>query len=326
MRFKPYLALLSSILLLSMVSTAWAEQKCGGVDIANGPFTYIALDVTQATFNGNSAESVTTYFGVTAPSVANQSNLPDIFPGEGNSNLCSDKAYAVISAMEIYKVGDENGDPITPLKLDPTLGLGLQIASAFSISPLDHTFDLTDSESMTALVSVFVGNPMVDINDYGDYEVKLAAKAPGFGIGVGKGISFLLSLRAATATDTTPPVITVTKPSGDEILGEILMEVQAYDPDIPPLASGLASISATVSSAGGTVSSAVLLMLDSELPVPAGVMITGSGAFIPIGGSGVLGQVTNQFTSEFPSGIGSYRIDAQAKDSAGNTGYASRSF
>ena len=53
---------------------------------------------------------------------------------------------------------------------------------------------------------------------------------------------------AETATDTTPPVVSVTKPSGDEILGVIGVEVTAFDPT-GPVASGLDSISASVSSA-----------------------------------------------------------------------------
>ena len=205
------------------------------------------------------------------------SDLPDVFPGQGNPAPCSGTADATIRALEVSKVGDANGDPIEPVELDPSSGLGLQITNAFLLSPDSHTFNLADNDSMTVTVAVGVNNPNVGENDYGDYEVKLAAKAPEFGIGVGNGLNFFLRLRALTATDTTPPVVSVTKPTGDEILGVIPIEVQAYDPDTLPIATGLASMSATVSSAGGTVSNLpILLTLDSSLAVGPGITVTGT--------------------------------------------------
>ncbi len=332
MRFKGYLVILNSILLLALVSgTVWAEQKCGGNDIANGPFIYTALLTTEATFNGTGGQQVITGFNVTAPSVdpKHDTDLPNIFAGEGNPAPCSGTADAAISALEVYKVGDANGDPIVSVELDPSSGLGLQIASAFLLAPSSHTFDLAENDSMTVTVAVSVNNPNVGDSDYGDYEVKLAAKAPGFGIGVGNGLHFFLRLRASTATDITPPVVSVTKPTGDEILGVIPVEVQAYDPDTLPIATGLASISATVSSAGGTVTNLPIpLTLDSSLPVGPGITVTGTGAFTPWGGSGIPGtdNTANYFSSVFRSGIGSYIIHAQAIDGAGNIGYGSKSF
>ncbi len=332
MKFKRYLVMLSSILLLALASgSVWAEQKCGGSDIANGPFTYTALGLTEATFNGSGGPLVITGFTVTAPSVDpnHGSDLPDVFPGEGNFAPCSGIADASISALEVYRVGDENGDPIEPLKLDPSFGLGLQIRSAFLLSPDSHTFNLPDNDSMTVTVAVGVENPNVGDSDYGDYEVKLAAKAPGYGIGVGNGLHFVLKLRALSATDTTPPVVSVTKPTGDEILGVIPVEVQAYDPDTLPIATGLASLSATVSSAGGAVSNLpIILTLAPPLPVGAGITATGTGAFTPMGGSGISGtdNTANYFTSGSRSGIGSYTINAEATDGAGNIGYGSKSF
>ena len=132
-----------------------------------------------------------------------------------------------------------------------------------------------------------------------------------------------------TATDTTPPVVSVTKPSGDEILGVIGVEVTAFDPD-GPVASGLASISASVSSAGGTVSGLpISLAFNPSLPQPAGVVVTGTGSFTPTGGAPGSTEGTTDaaaFTSNFRSGIGSYTINAQASDVAGNIGYGSKSF
>jgi hypothetical protein len=123
--------------------------------------------------------------------------------------------------------------------------------------------------------------------------------------------------------------VSVTKPSGDETLGVIGVEIKAFDPD-GPVASGLASVSASVSSAGGAVSGLpISLGFDLSLPQLAGVVVTGTGSFTPTGGApGSPAGFTdaNAFTDVSRSGIGSYTINAQATDGAGNTGYGSKSF
>jgi hypothetical protein len=241
------------VLLVVLSSLAWGTGKCGDTDIANGPFTYTGLDVSQATFTGSGGGSVSASFSITAPSVdpKQQTGAPDVFPGEG-AVPCTDTAYAEIKVLEVQQVGDASGNPIDPVTIDLSSGLGLAIAGAFALTPGSYTFGIGG----TVLVTVLVTDPHVtDAEYYGDYDVKLAAHAPGYGIGVGNGAHFTLGLRGVTATDTTPPVVTVTKPSGDEILGVIPVEVKAYDPSTPPPASGLnsQSLSATVSSAGGAV-------------------------------------------------------------------------
>ena len=327
-------------LLLSLVSASafaqgvttfaqgGAPQKCGGADIANGPFTYSTPNVPQTTFNGMNGSPISTSFTITAPSVNGQNDpaVIDVFPGEGNNQVCSETADATISVLEISKVGDATGNLlVVPVSLDPFSGVGALIAGAFSLSPSSNTF----SVGATITVNVVVSNPNLNPSDYGDYDIKLAAKADGYGIGVGNGPHFFLSLRAATATDTTPPVVSVTKPSGDEILGVIGVEVTAFDPD-GPVASGLASVSASVSSAGGTVSGLpISLAFNPSLPQPAGVVVTGTGSFTPTGGAPGSTEGTTDataFTSGSRSGIGSYTINAQASDVAGNIGYGSKSF
>lgn len=304
-----------------------APQKCGGADIANGPFTYSTPSITQTTFNGTGGSPVSTSFTITAPSVKGQNlDVIDVFPGEGNNQVCSPTADATISALEILKVGDATGNPLVEsIKLDPFVGLGQVIASAFWLTPARYTFGIGE----TITVKVDVSNPDLNPADYGDYDVKLAAQAPGYGIGVGDGPHFFLSLRAASAMDTTPPVVSVTKPSGDEILGVIGVEITAFDPT-GPVASGLASISASVSSAGGTVSGLpISLAFDYSLPQPAGVVVTGTGSFTPTGGAaGSTAGTTDAtaFTDGARSGIGSYTINAQATDVAGNAGQGSKSF
>ena len=44
--------LITIAIVLTSSGTFAAPQKCGGADLANGPFSYTALGVTQATFNG----------------------------------------------------------------------------------------------------------------------------------------------------------------------------------------------------------------------------------------------------------------------------------
>jgi len=318
---------IGAVLMLSSANTgALAAGKCDGADIANGPFVYTVLGVTQATFNGSGGTPVATNFSITAPSVdpKQQSELPDLFPGEGQLP-CTATAFATISALEIQKVGDANGSPIDPIEIDPSSTLGLSIAGAFALTPNSKQFGIGE----TANIAVEVSNPNVSAADYGDYDIKLAAQAPGYGIGVGSGLQFSLSLRASTATDTTPPVVTVIKPASDEILGVIPVEIQAYDPVTLP-ASGLAAMSATVSSAGGAVSNlSIPLSLNQTLLATAGVIVTGTGSFTPTGGAAGPGVGTTDalaFTSSSRSGIGSYTINAQAQDGAGNTGYGSKSF
>ncbi len=317
------------IFLTALSSLVWAAEKCGGADIANGPLTYTPLGVSQATFTGSDGSPVTTSFNVTAPSVdpKQQTDAPDVFPGQGNNDPCSGIAAATIAPVEVQQVGDTNGQPIDPVDIDLSSGLGLAIAGAFVLTPGSYTFGIGETVSVTVVVT----DPHVtDAEYYGDYDVKLAAKAPGYGIGVGNGPHFLLRLRGVTATDTTPPVVTVTKPSGDEFLGVIAVEVQAYDPISPLPATGLASLSATVSSAGGAVSNAPIpLTLLPTLPVVAGVTVTGTGSFTPRGGAPGAGPGTSDteaFTNAAPSGIGTYTISAQAKDGAGNIGYDSKTF
>ena len=303
-------------------------QKCGGADIANGPFEYSTLSVAQTTFNGTGGSPIPTSFTITAPSV-NGTNDPaviDVFPGEGNDQDCSSAALATISALEILKVGDATGTALDePISLDPSFGVGQAIAAAFLLNPSSHVFAIGE----TITVNVTISNPNLNAADYGDYDIKLAAKAPGYGIGVGDGPHFTLRLRAASATDKTPPVVSVTKPSGDEILGVIGVEITAFDPS-GPVASGLASISASVSSNGGTVSGLpIVLGFDKSLPQPAGVVVTATGSFTPTGGApGSTAGTTaaTAFTSLSRSGIGSYTINAQASDVAGNIGQGSSSF
>jgi hypothetical protein len=311
--------------------SAFAEgqtQKCGGADIANGPFAYSTPSVTQTTFNGMGGSPVPTSFTITAPSVngQNDANVIDVFPGEGNDQDCSSRAYAAIGVLEISKVGDANGNPLlTPEPLDPFSGVGHIIAGAFSLTPTSYLFGI--GEQIT--VNVSISNPDLSPVYYGDYDIKLAAQAPGSGIGVGNGPHFFLSLRGPSATDTTPPVLSVTKPGADEILGVIGVEITAMDPT-GPVASGLASINATVSSAKGTVSGLpIALVFNPSLPQPAGVVVTATGSFTPTGGAPGSTAGTKDgppFTPALRSGIGSYTINARASDVAGNVGEGSKTF
>lgn len=324
-------ARVAAVLVLVTAGTAVTSaqnppQKCGGSDIANGPFAYSNYGTGSGTFNGTVPGTVNTGFTVAAPAPSPDLPLvPNVFAGQGQ-NACLGEALADIGVIEIDQVADAQGQPLDPMvSLDVNSGLGQQIAAAFSVAPNSYLFTPGDSVSVTVVVS----NPGVSPTDYGDYVVKLGAKAPGAGIGVGPGPLFTLSLRPATAVDTTPPVVTVTKPAGDEILGVIGIEIQAYDPD-GPAASGLASMSAAISSSGGAVSNvAVSLTPDVPLPVAPGVTVTAAGSYAPAGGSPSDTSGTTEalaFTASSRSGIGTYVIDATAMDVAGNSGVASTTF
>ena len=63
-----------------------APQKCGGADIANGPFDYSTPSITQTTFNGMNGSPISTSFTITAPSVDpknDSAEVIDVFPGRG---------------------------------------------------------------------------------------------------------------------------------------------------------------------------------------------------------------------------------------------------
>jgi len=309
-----------------LTSAQNGPQKCGGADIATGPFAYTNYGANSATLNGSAAGAVATGFTVTAPTPSPDSPaVMNVFPGQGQ-NPCLGEALATIGVIEIQKVADAEGASLeAPLQLDLDSGLGQQIAAAFSFAPSTYLFTPGDSVGVT----VTVNNPGASALDHGDYLVKMGAHAPGAGIGVGPGPLFNLSLRPATATDTTPPTVSVTKPTGDEILGVIAVEIQAVDPT-GPAATGLASMSATISSSGGTVTALpIALSLSPALPVAAGATVTGTGSFTPAGGSPSDTAGTTDalaFTALSRSGIGTYTINAAATDGAGNTGVASRTF
>lgn len=319
---------LSAFLLLAGASSVWAAgpEKCGGADIANGPFAYTSTGLTQATFSGSGGSDVSSSFNVTAPNASPDTLAQNVFPGQGATNACAPTANAVIGVLDIQKVADADGNPLVS-PVDVVLGspLGQAIVAAFSVDP--NAWNGFAPGATTSVV-VSVSNPNLGSENYGDYSIKLAAKADGYGIGVGSGIMFTLVLRAPTSVDTTPPVVGINKPATVEILGKISVEVWANDPLTIP-ATGVVSLTAKVSSAGGTVLNKPITF-DSvvpNLPVAAGITVTGTGEFIPTGGTGLDGTSdANAFISTSRSGIGSYTISAEAVDGAGNTGTNTKNF
>src|SRR6185437_14473500 len=109
-------------------------------------------------------------------------------------------------------------------------------------------------------------------------------------------------------------------PSGNLVLGVIPVQVTAND---PAPGSGVASITATVSSAGGLVTNAPACS-QTYSGNTAGTAVTCNGSFTPIAGG--VGDSTGPFTASNPSGIGNYTLNAQAADNAGNIGYNSQPF
>jgi hypothetical protein len=273
---------------------------------------------------GNASSSVSLNFTVTAPG-ATGSII--VFPGQGQ-NACSGTADATVGVLGITQVADSDGNPVNIDIGSTNAALFTQIANAFGIS-LDNLSFTPESLStdftpgLSTPIYVVVNNPDVDPSYYGEYTVKLAAQAPGAGIGVGPGIQFDLILQAQSATDNTPCVVTINAPTtAPQTLGPIAVSVQAYDPGP---GSGLASFSASISSAGGAVSNVnIPLALDLSLPQAAGTTVTGTGSYTPTGGTGTAGTTsTSAFTSSSHSGIGTYTITAKCSDVAGNTNSSS---
>lgn len=285
--------------------------KCGGSSIANGPFSYSALSINSTTFSGAAGAPVNASFTIYAP---NASGTNVVFPGQGQ-NSCIGQADANILALEVDQVEDANGNSIDSVDVTNTT-VGQQIIAAFTLTPPTNTF--TPGSSVN--VSVTVNNPNVASTAYGVYQVKLAAQAPGAGIGVGPGPVFTLTLGAPSTSDTVPPSVTINAPSGNLLLGVIPVQVTAND---PAPGSGVASITATVSSAGGLVTNAPACS-QTYSGNTAGTAVTCNGSFTPIAGG--VGDSTGPFTASNPSGIGNYTLNAQAADNAGNVGKASQAF
>jgi hypothetical protein len=277
---------------------------------ATGPFTYYPAVVGSTTYIGTADVEYEGGFQVCAPGGST------IFPEGGSS------ALADIRVFGIEKVADADGNPLEPsVEVPLDSPPGSQIAWAFTVYPDSYLF--YPGICTDPLIEVTVHNPMVDDADYGDYVVTMKAQAVGSGIGVGSGSRYKLSLRGATLTDTTPPDVTINSPSdGSHILGVISVEIKATDP-VP--GTGVETMSATVSSAGE-----VVLNLDIPLaytPQPAGSDVMGTGTFTPTGGFGPGGTtLVSAFTSVSRSGIGTYTLNAEAEDGAGNVGYASSGF
>lgn len=297
-------------LLLAVASgTAWAQGR-KAVKAATGPFGYDPAVAGTSTFLGSLGGPAIGEFSVTAPSGGT------IFPSGGST------ALAEIRVFGIEMVGDADGVPLAePVKIPLDSPLGMQIAGAYVLYPA--YYELYPGETVDVYVEIY--NPIVDASAYGDYVVTMKAQAVGSGIGVGSGTRYNLSLRPMTETDTTPPTVMIDSPadSSTHILGNIPVEIRANDP-FP--GSGVVSMSATISSAGGTVINQGLALND-DTPQPAGSDATATGTFTPTGGSGPAGASSSAaFDSLNRSGIGSYTLTAEATDGAGNTGQATSNF
>ena len=315
----PVIAVLVASALLSISGSAWAapDPSCRGGAIANGPFSYSPADLGAHTFVGADATAAAASFTITAPGDSGDT----VFPAQ-SGGPCQESATAEIRVFGSEKVADGEGPMLAETVDVPVESpLGLQIAAAFFLDPSSHLFAIAE----TLTVAVNISNPLVGAGDYGDYVVTLKAQAIGAGIGVGSGTRYMLGLRAPAVTDKVPPTVTINKPSGDEVLGPVSVEMTAVDP-VP--GTGVHTMSATISSAGNTVSNqAISLGLDQSLPVAAGVTVTGTGTFYPTGGTGTAGTTPGTaFTSAARSGIGMYTLTASATDVAGNTGSTAKAF
>ena len=290
-------------------------QRCDGVDIANGPFAYSSATPSVATFEESSPDA-TTAFTVTAPSPNPETGAPNVFPGQGQES-CASSALATFEVHDIVRIEDADGNSVFE-ELDAALDpLYATIASQFVFTDATHEF-LPKTPGDSYVVHVTIHNPTVEDEDYGVYMVWMKAHAPGAGVGTGPGATIALTLTGSEEQDELPPIVTVVRPSGDQILGVIPVEIQATDP-VP--GTGVVSMGASVASIGGTVNQAIALA--ATLPVAAGSSVTGTGSFTPTGGTGLQGTtLASAFTSINRSGIGSYRLSAQATDGAGNTGFA----
>jgi hypothetical protein len=324
MRYKKLVVAFGTILLLAMArGSGLAQNPCNGQNITTANhFNYSTASPSAWTFSGSGGSPVIATFTVTAPSGG------DVFPD------CNTPDTANMFVQDVTQIADGSGNPLLDAYGNPTTiditdtnaVLAAVIAGAFSFNPSSNIFNVGDILTVTVTIS----NP--NSTAYGDYDIKMAAKETNptsDGIGVGAGSHFILRLRGASCTDTTPPTVTVTKPNGDQLLGVTGVTVTAIDPDTPPgCGTGVVSMSASLSSAGGAVSNQAITLTPSPgLPVVAGVLVTSPGSITPVGGTGTAGTVNGSpFTSGSLSGIGNYTITAHATDGAGNIGAGTDNF
>lgn len=311
-----------SLLVLSLVTASRVDAAPG--DKATGPFSYNPAIAGTGTFTGTGGGPYSAVFQICAPGGG------DIFPEGGIF------ADASIRVFGIEKVADGSGNPISPIQVALDSTLGIKIKDAFNLNPTTKRFYPGECVDVTVTVS----NPGAGSAEYGDYVVVMKAQAVGSGIGVGSGSRYTLRLRPATLTDIDPPVVTIISPFNNYTLGPVPVRFKATDPAVGPTNSapgtGIASISATVSSIGNAVTTvravdnqSVTLTIAPSLPVDAGVEVTGTGTFTPTGGTGPMG--TGIMIAFFDaighrSGIGSYTLTAKATDGEGNVGSATSDF
>jgi hypothetical protein len=309
MKKKSLIMAMCVALVLVLIMTGAVLAAAGGqTKKATGPFIY-DVDAGSATFLGTTGGPYSGQFDVTAPSGG--STFPSAVP----------PAPAIINVFGIEKVAGPDGTSLLmPVDVALNSPLGILILNAFSFDPSSPSFNI----GQVITIQVTVNNPGVtEEADYGDYIVTMKSQSPGSGIGVGSGSHFKLSLRAAEETDTTPPNVKINSPSGENLLGQIPVSITAND---PTPGTGVESITATVSSDGGTVSDQPIT-LTTDTPKPAGEDATGTGTFTPTGGTGTAGTIGGPpFISTSRSGIGSYKLTAKATDGAGNVGTADSSF
>lgn len=299
------------VLTLAFVGSAMAA-KGGQIKYATGPFSYDPALAGSANFLGSYGGPTSGSFTVTAPSGGS------LFPSGAGSALADIKVFGV------EKVADANGDPLLePVNIPLSSALGAQIAGAFLINGSSVYPVLFENPGFPFPVNLSVSNPMVVEADYGVYVITIKAQAPGSGIGVGSGSRFNLTLQPAELVDTTAPDVTIDAPSGANILGVIAVIIKATDPEP---GTGVASMTASVSSTGGAVNNQSV-SLTTDTPKAAGEIATATGTFTPTGGTGTAGTtLALAFHDTNLSGIGSYTLTAKAVDGAGNEGINTSGF
>ena len=254
------LAVLATILVSPHFRGLAPAQSYKEVKAATGPFTYDPAVVGSVTYIGDAGEAVTGTVEICAPGGG------PIFPA-GDSSATAD-----MRVFGIEQVSDVDGQPLDePLEVPLDSPLGMSLVQAFSLAPDSYTFFPGDCVD----INVTVHNPTVDDAYYGDYVVTIKAQAVGSGIGVGSGARYHLSLRGATDTDTTLPTVMIISPSdgSSHLLGVLSVKITAIDP-VP--GTGVDTIRATVSSAGGAVSNEAMALTDNA-PQPAGSLVTATG-------------------------------------------------
>jgi hypothetical protein len=299
-----------SLIMATCVALALVLGLAGGVMAAppapspcntNGGMDSTTPVPASYTYTQGIDNSTTATFKVSSPGVNKSGGCigpPYVF---GNSS--SGTLNVTILITDIIPA---NAD--TPALSD---SLKTSFKNSFEFNP--GTFQLvppgnSPGDSDKSVQLKFTNNSAIPV---GEYDVKIQARGDITGVGPGN-TTFTVEVTAPVAVDTLAPTVGITSPaSGSRLLLNAPLHVEfiAVDPSEGGAGTGITAVQAYIESCGGVWQQDISsnLAISPALPQDAGVTVT----------------ATEDLSAAW---IGSFSLNANAKDNADHTGSASNSF